>query len=91
MKSTIKLFLVIVIAAFTVFAEDGNMGNGGYADDGNMGNGGYTSDGNMGNGGKTNTAATAQSDDGTDLQTNEDSDDDSVLTFIEDYLQSLFG
>lgn len=83
MKLTIKLFLVFFIATSAVFAE-----------------------GEMGNGGRTCTELVcpppqplAQSSgdgsnegtDSTNTQTSDETDDDSMLTIIEDYLNSLFG
>ena len=86
MKSTMKLFLVIVIAASTVFA------------DGDLGNGGRTCEGDLGNGGITCTVECEPlepcepNNNGTNTQTTgETSDGDSVLTIISDYLTSLLG
>lgn len=86
MKSTIKLFLVVIIAASTIFA------------DGDLGNGGFTCDGDLGNGGITCTvdcpepSPIPETNCGTDAQSSsETDDDDSILTIIEDYLGSLLG
>lgn len=86
MKSTIKMLLLIVIAASTIFA------------DGDLGNGGYTGDGDLGNGGRTCTincpvpTPSDQNSSGTSTQTNEETDEeDSILTTVEKYLDSLFG
>ena len=86
MKFTIKLFLVIVIAASTIFAA------------GDMNNGGFSPDGDMNNGGRTCTVdypsptPSPENANGTDAQTTDaNSDDESVLTVIENYLRSLIG
>lgn len=87
MKVTIKFFLVIIIAASTIFADDGNMGNGGYTGDGNMGNGGITCTINC-------PAPTPEQQNTNETETpnaSETGDDDSILTIIDDYLNELFG
>jgi hypothetical protein len=87
MKFTIKLFLVIVIAASTIIVDDGNMGNGGYTDDGNMGNGGRTCTVTC-----PEPTPEAQTNGESSSQTSSaEDDDDSILTVIEDYLESMFG
>jgi hypothetical protein len=87
MKSTIKLFLVVVLFFSTAFAGEGDMGSGGY-------------DGDMGSGGRTCTTAecvnTSSTNDTTSLDTTgsadeEDNSDDSILTIIQNYLNEIFG
>ncbi|MGC2238903.1 MAG: hypothetical protein WA584_22295 [Pyrinomonadaceae bacterium] len=82
MKLTLKLILVVCLFSSVAFA-DGDMTNGGFTDgnmtnggktDGNMGSGGFT-DGNMGNGGRA---------------VNDPNQADSALTFIQNYLFSIF-
>ena len=76
MKSTIKLFLVIVIAASTLFADDGNLGNGGIT---------CTVECEP-------LEPCEPNNDGTNTQpTGETGDGDSVLTIVSDYLTSLLG
>jgi hypothetical protein len=94
MKLTIKLFLIVCLFSSVAFADEGNMGNGGLADghqtnggktEGNQGTGGFA-DGDMGNDGKT------EGHQGNGGRTvNNTSQNDSVLTFIQEYLISLFG
>ncbi|HEX8637990.1 MAG TPA: hypothetical protein VF692_08010 [Pyrinomonadaceae bacterium] len=84
MKLTLKLFLVLALAATTIFA-DGDMNNGGFNPDGDMNNGGRTCTVNC-------PTPSAQNPEEADTQTIDENDDaDSVLTIIEDYLTSLFG
>jgi hypothetical protein len=78
MKSTIKLFLIVALFVSTAFAE------------GDMGSGGFT-EGDMGSGGKTCTTNCL-----TDNQTDESIEEnpnptESVLTIIQDYLNTIFG
>lgn len=53
MKSITKLFLIVALAAGTVFAGDGHTGTGGFTEDGHTGTGGYTCEGHTGTGGKS--------------------------------------
>lgn len=78
MKTTIKLFFVIVLFCTTVSAE-GSMGNG-LTDDGSMGNG------------KTCTGNCAISNPNVDTKKVDESETKSfVIDFIQDYLFSIFG
>ena len=86
MKLTIKLFLLIIIAASTIFA------------DGDMNNGGYTCEGDMNNGGRICAVDCSESSPDPEnnceesRQTSEQTDDDEdILTVIENYLKLLFG
>ncbi|HEY0658019.1 MAG TPA: hypothetical protein VGD05_06080, partial [Pyrinomonadaceae bacterium] len=79
MKSTIKLFLIVALFVSTTFAE-GDMGNGGFADDGDMGNGGKTC--------TTNCLTDNQTDESIEENPNPT---ESVLTIIQDYLNTIFG
>ncbi len=80
MKSTIKLFLVVVLFCSTTFA------------DGNMGGGGFT-DGNMGGGGKTCTSNCLVQNPNVDTKndTDQKQSEDSILDFVKEYLFSVFG
>jgi hypothetical protein len=84
MKLTIKIFLVVIIAASTIFA-DGDLGNGGFTCDGDLGNGGFTCTVDC-----PEPSDLPETDCGTDAQNSSEADDDSILTVIEDYLESLF-
>lgn len=78
MKTTIKLFFVIVLFCTTIFA-DGSMGNG------------LTGDGSMGNG-KTCTGNCAISKPTVDTKKSSESGTTNfVIDFIQDYLISIFG
>jgi hypothetical protein len=84
MKLTIKLLLVIFIAASVIFAE------------GEMGNGGRTCTETVCSTPTPAVQNTGESEtediDGTNSQTiDEDGSEDSILTDIENYLSSLFG
>lgn len=78
MKTTIKLFFVIVLFCTTIFA-DGSMGNG------------LTGDGSMGNG-KTCTSNCAIVKPTVDTKkSSENETTNFVIDFIQDYLISIFG
>ncbi len=77
-----KLFLVVVLFCSATFADEGNMGNGGFTD------------GNMGNGGKTCTSncfVENQDVETTKNDTTQKESDNSILDFVQDYLFSIFG
>lgn len=76
MKFTLKLFLVVCLFSSVAFA-DGDMGAGGYGGDGDMGAGGRT--------------CTENDDCRGSSITNQKEAENSVLSFIQDYLASIFG
>ena len=81
MKSTIKLFLIVALFVSTAFAE------------GDMGSGGFT-EGDMGSGGKTCTTTCLpdnETDQSHEENSNSEESDESVLTVIQDYLNTIFG
>ena len=76
--NTTKLLvkLFLVMSIFCATAfAEGSMSAGGFADDGNMSGGGFADDGNMGSGGLI------------ENQTEED----SILKYVREYLFSIFG
>lgn len=75
MKSTIKIFLVVALFSSITLADDGNMSNGGFTDDGNMSNGG-----------KTCTQNCLSVD-----QTTRDTETNSFLESVQEYLTEIFG
>jgi hypothetical protein len=90
MKLTLKIFLVICLFSSMAFGDDGDQGNGGK----NCPPQQTCFDGDQGNGGKTEIVKT-------DVGTSYDGDqgnggrtvndpNESVLTFIQEYLMSIF-
>ncbi|HSK73705.1 MAG TPA: hypothetical protein VK892_18550 [Pyrinomonadaceae bacterium] len=95
MKFTLKLFLVVCLFSSVAFAE-GDMGSGGYTCEGDMGSGGYTCEGDMTGGGITCDCETdPPTSDGTGsltvTNTNQEEAENSILIFVQEYLNLLFG
>ncbi len=81
MKFTIKFFLVVCLFSSVAFA-DGEMSNGGKA---NCTSGCGFADGDMGNGGKSGDMT------GGGLTADSQTQKDSILIFVREYLRSIFG
>lgn len=86
MKLTLKLFLVVCLFSSVTFAE-GDMGSGGRAGDGDKGSGGKACTENC------QTDPSTSDGDGslTVTNTNQEEVKNSILDFVKEYLNSLFG